>query len=210
MGKLPKGVMGPLIGKVGGITGYLLHGENVTRALPAIKRKAVGRQRDNCQRMAVLNDFFYHMKYFLKAGFHVAAAGTNKNYYNLAIIHNKSKAVKGEFPDMEMDYPKVIFSYGKLEGAINPRVTLAADGLSFNWDTTPEMQYNLDQVMILVYLPELKKSIGMVSGARRPAGTEFLPVPSADYLKSPMEVYISFTSDDRQDVAISQYIGRIN
>jgi hypothetical protein len=210
MGKLLSGISGGFSGKVGASIGYVLNGQNIIRALPHVNHRRSELQKANSQKMTVVNEFLYYMSALLKVGFSIAARGTTKNYYNLAVSYNKKYALKGEYPDIEMDYPNVMISQGNLLPAINPVVEVVPEGLKFSWDQLdyPDDARNHDQVMLLAYAPASRKIRLIRYGAERFEGFETLHIVD-NMLSEPVETYISFINDDRTAVANSTYTGRI-
>lgn len=209
MGKLLGGINGKVTGSTGGTTAYVLNGQNVIR----IKERKITRfskkQRANQQRMTVLNEFFRPIGPFLKVGFSLAAAGTIRNYHNLATSYNKKHALKGEYPDIEMDYENVLLSTGDLQEAQNPLVEVVNEELKFSWDLPePHTEGSLDQVMLLVFGTQSKTAQIILYGVERKTGTAILPI-SKRMKKEPVETYMSFVSPDRLSVAKSTYTGRI-
>lgn len=209
MGKIPNGILGNVIGSIGNVTAYMLNGQNVTR----IKARKISHfsenQLANQQGMTVINEFFYFMGAFLKAGFSLAAKGTTKNYHNLATSYNKKNALKGVYPNIEMDYTKALLSTGDLPEAQNPIAEPVAEGLKFSWDL-PEVNSlsGEDQVMILAYGTISRQVQYILYGQKRTAGEAILQL-SPKMRQEPVETYISFVSPDRQEVSDSIYVGRI-
>lgn len=202
-------MFGTIIGSMGNVTAYMLNGQNVTR-LKARKISHFSKnQLANQQEMKVVNEFFYFMTDFLKAGFGLAAQGTTKNYHNLATSYNKKNALKGVYPNIEMDYTKALLSTGDLLEAQNPVVEAVPEGLKFNWDL-PEVNSRSgeDQVMILAYGTVSKKVQSISYGPKRSAGEAILQLPPK-MQQEPVETYISFVSADRQSISNSSYAGRI-
>lgn len=209
MGKLLNGLYGPLVGTTSNVTSYMLNGQNVTRMVRHKRTKTSEGQKNNEMRMKLINDFFRSMKKFLKAGFSEQARNTTKNYYNIAVSYNKINALKGVYPDLDIDYPNVLLSDGYLLAAENPAVIRTAEGLAFTWDTDGYFWENgSDQVMVLAYFPEAKRTSTFVYGAKRMEGKELLPLPT-DLMEQPAHVYISFVSADRTEVARSTYLGEV-
>jgi hypothetical protein len=210
MGKLLNGISGGFSGKVGPNIGYVVNGQNLVRALPHVNHNRTERQKANSQKMTVVNEFLYYMSALLKVGFSIAARGTTKNYYNLAVSYNKKYALKGEYPDIEMDYPNVLISQGSLLPAINPVVEVVPEGLKFSWDQahSDDIHRHNDQVVLLVYAPGSGKVRIIRYGAERSEGFETIHIVD-DMLSEPVETYISFINDERTAVATSIYTGRI-
>ena len=210
MGILKNGPLGALVGTTGGITSYVLKGQNVTRAKSEPRTKPLSKkQLANCQKMTVLNEFFDDILLLLKAGFGIEAKDTKYNYHNIATSYNKINALKGEYPNIEMDYPKVLISKGNLMPPEEVTLELVTEGIKFNWHTDG-WKYNngADQAMMLAFDPENKNVSLVVYGAHRSQGFDVLPLPKKMKNKA-LETYLSFISADRQTVATSVYTGQI-
>lgn len=213
MGKLTSGPFGPMQGTTGRITAYMLNGQNVTRINPdrptKLNRSSKG-QLANQQELTVINKFLEPLSPLLKVGFSIAAKNTTKNFYNLALSYNKKYALKGEYPDIEMDYPNVRISGGTLLPALNPIVEMVPEGLKFSWDQAVgyDEERAFDQVMLLAYAPGSESVRAIRYGAERSEGFETLHIID-EMINEPMETYISFINDDRTAVANSIYTGRI-
>lgn len=209
MGKLPQGILGPVIGSIGNVTGYMLNGQNVTRIKDRKITRFTENQLANQQRMTVLNEFFGFMGSFLKAGFGAAAQGTTKNYHNLATAYNKKNALMGEYPNIGIDYPKALLSTGVLTGAQNPVVEAAAKGLKFSWDLYDvAAERGEDQVMMLAFGTVSKQVESILYGPKRIEGEAILPI-NPKMMREPLATYISFISPDRLHVSNSYYTGKI-
>lgn len=210
MGKLPNGIFGGLVGTTGPLTGYVLNGQNIVKMVPHPNPNRSDNQKANSQKMKVVNAFLYQLSPLLKVGFGIAAKGTTKNYYNLAVSYNKKFGVKGEFPHIEMDYPNVLISQGNLLPALNPTVEVVPEGLKFSWDQAVgyTKERGFDQVMLLAYAPGSERIRMIRYGAERCEGSETLHIVD-DMINEPIETYISFINDDRTAVATSIYTGRL-
>lgn len=211
MGKLPNGIFGGLVGTTGALTGYMLNGQNIVKALPHPSNKPRSKgQKTNAQRMTVVNDFCRLLSPLLMVGFRMAAKNTTKNFYNIAVSYNKKYATKGEYPNVEMDYPNILISVGNLLPAINPSVELVPEGIKFSWDQADgsDPDRDNDQVSLLAYIPGAEGQRYVRYGVERSAGSTILHIKD-NMLNKPMETYISFINDDRTQVATSIYTGRI-
>ena len=199
-------------GTVGPVVTYQLNGQNVIRSKAKVSTLPPSLAQSTCrEQLKLLTLFFKKNKGFLKIGFGHLALGTKYNYHNLAMRFNKPLAVIGEYPEMMLDYEKVVLSKGNLEGPLNPALQRLETGLKFTWDcpSNPDFNFENDQVMMLAYSPELDKSIFIDAGAKRKKEEDFLQLPS--YMqKKQLEVYIAFVANDRHQAADSMYLGSIS
>jgi len=202
MGKLSNGILGGVSGKIAKIVGYELNGQNVIRTIGVNNKPPSKKQLNNRQQMKVIMEFLSPMQTLLKTGFSPKAKNSVKNFHNLAIFYNKPHALKGYYPDVEIDYSKFIFSVGSLSPVINPRFFISEKYVEFIWDMAPSN----DQVMLLAYAPGTKIMTFKNSGARRSEGSDKLMLkPKMQGVH--LELYISFVSDDRENVTDSLYLG---
>lgn len=167
MGKLPFGILGPVKGKAGNIVGYMLNGQPIVKSMPRKTTKPMtGPRKSSFGRITEISKFFSPMKTFLRVAFSPSAQGTTKNWYNLAMEHNNPNAVKWAFPDLEMDYPKVVLSKGTLEKPLNPVVMLVDDEVTFNWEVVDDDRWRQGEAMLMVYFPETETAVYKISGVR--------------------------------------------
>jgi len=210
MGKLPNGPLGAFTGRLGNIVSYVLNGQIIVRTIGINNKPPTPKQKTNRMKMKVINDLVQNTYLAMHAGFTAASAGTVYNYANLAIKHNNPNALKGVYPNIEVDFPKVLFSHGNLLQPIDPKVEVVPEGLKFSWDPSTQLTYESahDQVSMIAYCPEKKEMFFIKSGQRRHQGSDILPIDKK-YLGLALEVYMSFVADDRLDVSTTTYLGRI-
>lgn len=204
MGRIKNGIFGAVTGKVANLIGYELNGQNVIRTVARSSKPDTVKQLNNKLQMKVLMNFFTYMTNLLELGFNPLAKGTTKNYHNLAVAYNKPHALIGFYPDVEINYPNVVFSIGNLLQPVNTSYRIVDQNLEFTWDKVN----NSDQVMLLAYAPNSKRLAYEDSGAKRSVGQEILKLKPG-MADEPLELYISFVSKDRTQVANSLYLGRI-
>jgi len=213
MGKLINGIFGGFQGRIGNLVGYTLKGKYIVRKIGRSTKPLTPGRKSNCQKMTVVNEILSPSLAVIRAGFRLAVAGTDKNEYNEAVSYNKKNAIQGEYPNISLDYTKVLVSMGDLPVAVNPVInqTAKADEIEFNWEVAadlPIQRYN-DRAMLMVYFPELKLTFYHLSGSKRVEGKDILRIDS-DYAGERMEAYISFVKDDGQRVSNSVYAGSLN
>lgn len=220
MARIKSGILGPLVGKLANMVGYVRLGEPVLRMRPKkpIKKKPRSEaQKAVNMRFKVVRSFISAIKGFVNVGFKNAVAGTTRTAQNGAASYNMKEALIGEYPDFTLDYSKVKVCKGNLPCPINPTFELVGNDLIFKWDVDPNWDYELtrDQVMMLAYLPLNNTASSINSGARRDTRKDTLDIRPLKGLRGEsedriVETYISFISDDRQSISDSVYVGSVD
>lgn len=203
--------MGIFKGKLGESVAYLLNGKNVVRSIPEKseknKRGSIT-QNVNRSRFTRIQYFLQPILLFIRVGFNIEGRSRQMSAHNAAKSYNMLNAFS---PEGEIDYSKVLVSFGNLEGAVDVTVIQDDAGLHFSWtnNTNPPLVRSDDQVMLLAYSPANGSVKIMLSGARRKAGYESLEI---DKFKKGHEIHtwIAFISDDRQHISMSTYVGKID
>ncbi|WP_316843061.1 DUF6266 family protein, partial [Pedobacter gandavensis] len=203
------GPQGHYSGKVGNLVFYMLNGQPIVRLIGR-KGKPTILQKANYQKMEVTMKLLRNMGSFIKLGFGLQAKGTVHNAHNLATSYNKKQALKGEYPNISIDYSKVLLSQGKMPATRDLKITKLEDGLEISWDPTQtdELDFN-DSVMVMIYRPERGGAREYLNIARREEGKCFIPMYEG-LLKEQMEPYIAFISADGERVSDSVYLGNLN
>lgn len=211
MGILRNGFAGNIRGKVGNLVFYTLNGKQVARTLGKMTKSPTIRQLQCRREMAVINGFIKQVTEFTNIGFRLMAKGTNKSPGNMAVSYNKRYALQGTYPDIEIAYEKVLVTQGTMWTADEPSVEMTLLGLDFSWSCPPKSSWprTNDQVMLLVYFPDIKKVIYILSGVSRLHCATSLALESS-LLNEYMEVYMSFIAENRKSIAKSTYLGSFN
>lgn len=211
MGISKNGLHGETTGKVGNLVYYNRLGKPIVRTIGQTLKPPTIRQLNCRQQLSVTSAVCSDMLGFINVSYSMRIIGTDKSAYNEAMKYNKKNATVGYYPDVELDFGKLLVSEGLLLQAINPAVVASAEGLVYSWDTDPQLPWPeyTDQVMMLAYFPELRLCKYVLFGAMRQLGTDILPL-DIELQGAYMETYISFISANRKEVATSQYTGSIN
>ncbi|TKC09496.1 DUF6266 family protein [Pedobacter frigoris] len=222
MARLKLGPWGGIVGALGNHVGYIRKGIAVLRMKShPTNKKRTDKQKATTQRFQLIIKFIASMNNFTNVGFDVAARKVSPTAQNLAVSYNTKNAITGEYPNQEIDYPKVRVCEGTLPLATGIAVTAEDMGetvkLAFSWQTETDLPAasHRDQIMMLAYLPEIKESVYLDSGARRNEGQDFLMI-SKNYgakrypiVVTYAETYIAFVANDRNNISDSLYCGRI-
>lgn len=220
MARLTNGILGPLIGKLANVVGYIRLGAPVIRMQPKKLKKKKARTEAQLAvnlKFKIVKSFLARINAFINTGFRMEVAGTTRIPENAAVSYNIKNAVVGEYPDLILDFSKVVISKGSLPAPSNPLVTLEGNFIKFKWDVDADWSYKLkrDQVMMLAYLPANKRAYYTLSSARRSIGEDLLEIRTVAVAKGGakkdevIETYIAFIADDRQSISDSVYAGRI-
>ncbi|SHE76176.1 GNAT family N-acetyltransferase [Pedobacter caeni] len=211
MGTLINGLFGGFHGRVGNLVGYTLKGKHVIRMIGKSEKPLTPARKANCQKMTVVNEILNPSIHAIRAGFRLAVVGTDRNEYNEAVSYNKKNALQGEYPNISLDYSKVLMSMGTLPVAVNASISQNEEKITFNWDISdiPMSQYHNDRAMLVIYFPDLKDTCYQLIGAKRVEGKDVLTIDPA-YINKRMEAYISFARQDGRAVSNSVHVGSLN
>jgi len=198
-------------GKIGNTVAYQLNGKNVVRSLPsksAKNKRGSKMQNENRSKFTRMQYFLQPILYFIRVGFNLEGRAKQMSAHNAAKSYNMLHAFND---DDNIDYSKVLVSYGNLTGAVDATVVKDDAGLHFSWrdNTESHVGRNADQVMLLAYCPEDRFVKMMLSGARRRAGQETLEIAERLEKNQIVHAWIAFISDDRQHISMSTYLGEI-
>ena len=133
-----------------------------------------------------------------------------KTALSAAYSHNFHSAINGQYPNLSVDYSKMMISKGRLPGLISPQIELLEPGkLKISWENGNNKQtsYN-DQLMLMLYCPTLHLASGFIGGIERAAKTALFTFDPRLQGQA-LEVYLSITSSNRKKIADSIYLGRI-
>lgn len=211
MARLKNGILGGITGVLGPIDGYMLKGQYILRSRRQKSNKPLTeKQQAFLQRMKVVTQFLHPVfTDLIKVGFEYSATGTTKSANNLASSYQYKNAIKGEYPDYQIDYPNARFTEGPMstEG-INASVIAEGYLLKFTWTPDRSYAHSNDHVILLAYAPSLNEAVYTLCGAKRSDGTDVLKLP-ADWKGITIETYLSFKAENSMLCTNSIYLGKI-
>ena len=173
MAVLRNGPNGGFSGKVGSVVGYKWKGLDVIRGLPRKSHKPRSEARlANEQAMKLIMGILKPLKLFIRMGFRYAAEPLNMGAFNLALSLNKKNAIKGEYPNLEIDWDKLQISQGDRAGAKELTAEWTDAGLRVTWATTTgnAQGHAGDLLSIAVYSPAEDYWWPFFNAATRDAG----------------------------------------
>ena len=212
MAKLIKGILGPVIGNLGPITGSTWKNVTYIKERPAKvnkKQKRSTAQDAVLQKFRFIQHFLAPFRTYLNIGF--ARMAKNKTEINVAFSLNYNTAFTGTWPDIKVEYANLKLSSGRLAGLPGLQLQRTAPlRLELTWEKTVVGKASPDdQLMLVVYSPELKTVDGFIGGIKRNALYCSFNLNSR-FAKQELEVYLSMTSVSRKSISESIYLGRVS
>jgi len=216
MGKIKSGILGGVKGKIGNVVGSSWKGIDYLKTLPASYSDAkTETQVNNRSKFLTVVRFLQPLTEVLRVGYKSLAV--KKSAFNAATSYHYKNAIMGEYPDVSMDYSKVMMSKGNLRGADNALASSsAATKLNLSWtDNTGLSSANADDVaIVVVYHPELGDAFHTLNAASRGDLAAELDLPQS-YSGSDVHVYLSFmalsgTKQTSQSMSNSSYLGLVS
>lgn len=212
MARLPKGILGPFIGKVGPIVGATWNGIPYIRSKPKKRRKKKATrsaaQIANEAKFKFTNHWMIPFHPYIMVGFGNFPA--DKPPISMAFAVNFREAVIGSFPEFDIDYAKVVLSTGSLPGLTEPVISFSAsDTIELTWEQSMEqhVSYN-DQLILVLFSRNLLMTDGFVGGVKRASGKFSFQFDSR-MIAEELDAYVFVTSLDRSRISNSVYLGRI-
>lgn len=211
MGTYKKGILGSFSGKVGTVVGSSWNGIEYMRSLPKPSSKApTDLQLIQRAKFGLVNGFLQPISMLVNLGYKSLAF--QKTGYNLATSEIIAEAISGVYPDLEIDFSKVLFSKGSLTGVWNVVSTSANPAeISINWtdNSGSGTAKPTDKAVVLIYNPEKSQFVyNLENGATRSAATDTLSLP-AEFSGDTVQVWIAFMTPDKKSFSTSIYAGQI-
>jgi len=202
-----KSLFGNFNGKLGGLVGYTLNGEDIVRTLGESTKPPTVKQLVVRKKIKVVTHMMSIVLKYINSGFSFAVKGTNKKPFNEAVSCNFKNATTGVYPEITLDYSKILVSKGSLAPALNPLIVRWPDGLEFKWEMqAPGPIYiDNDRAMLLIYFPVQQECLCVLTGAERKECRQFVAL-EPDYLEREMQAYIAFIANDRTGVSDSVWV----
>ena len=208
MGKIGRGILGGVSGKVANVVGARWKGIDYIRAKPqSVANPRTLLQVNQRTKFALVLRFLQPNLNYVKIGYKNYAV--KKSQFNSAMSYLLNNAIIGVSPNFEIDYSLALLSRGNLSTALNPVFDLSTPGqVEFSWDdnSTDGNANTTDKVMVVAYNPLKGESIYLTEGAIRTDLSQSLVLPNS-YSGEAVHLFISFMSADETQLSNSTYIG---
>jgi hypothetical protein len=198
-------------GKIGNIVIYQWKNKICARSKPAKARKKSPRttaQQAQNNKMKVLSPFLNPVKEFLRVGFKQIADDQNISANNAAKSVNMKQAIKGEFPEQEINWDKILVADGELVKPENVTIKVAENAVHFTWDKDQAgLGSPKDRAIILLYNKTFRRVDANYSGARRDELKDTFFLNPRYRNTGTYEVFIAFKDVMSNHVSKSVYCG---
>jgi hypothetical protein len=201
MATIKNGILGTISGKIGGLVFSTYRGKQTVRCMPRKSNKVpTDAQLAQQMRLKMTVSFFSKLKTLIRRGY-----GT-KEY----ISYHLKNAITGIYPDLAIDYSKVILTKGTLAKEYNARVnTCGKERITFTWKNLETLNFRTDDEAILIaYNPAEQWPAWKRTSIKRISETASLEIPlyfSGDTL----HCWIAFISADGKQFSNSTYLGTV-
>ena len=207
MAIIDKGILGPVTGTVGTVTGSSWKGRNYIRSKPGTRKRAATESQLHQQAKFRLGiQFVTSLNGFVALGYKNNAG--NFTPANAALSFTLKNGIMGSYPDYTLNYNLTLVSRGDLPNGGSPAaITQSGNKIHFSWtdNSGVGMAKSTDQSMLLVYCAALKQSVYTLAGGLRNAQSANLDV--AIFAGYQVEVFISFVNEANTETANSLYLG---
>lgn len=210
MGRINKGPNGGFSGKAGSVIGSSWRDIFYIKGLQKkiTKPRSQG-QLEQQAKFALAVKFLHPVKDILNMGFgNVNPQGATG--YNMGISHLLNYSIRGTYPDLEIDYPAVLFTRGKLALPQRVELKLEASNLKLSWNTELHQTNSFadDRVEILIYGPKSNIYYEVPGGLIRKQGETELVLPSS-FTGDIVHVYVYLLTRDGKKWSDSLYVGMV-
>ncbi|WP_158799603.1 DUF6266 family protein [Pedobacter sp. L105] len=162
-------------------------------------------QRD---KFRVVAKFVKHAKEMTTIGFE-ACNFKNMTPVNFLTRYILMDAVIGEYPDYQINYPKVQISKGKLGDVIVTKAVFSSEGniilLWEEFETYLPETWGDDELFVFIYDSEKNQSYSFKNAAKRSDLKIELKLPSNHHIES-LHVWIFFKSKEGRNTSWSEYL----
>jgi len=203
------GILGEFSGKVGTVVGSSWKGIPVIRKIPVRKQTEYSDlQKQQWARFRLMTGFLRPLTDLLNQTFKNSVTGMT--CYNKAFSEN-IQAITGDYPEISIDYPRIVLSKGRLPLGEPPTISSPEDGkLLLSWKTGDGINWQLTSgaAFIAAYNEELGRWIigqSIISESQSSCMLDVSPIKGKS-----AQTYIGFISRGYKKVSESRYMGLVN
>ena len=208
MAHYENGINGSFHGKVGPTVGCTWKGVDYIRAVAKRSKKTpTAKQAATRLTFKYLHEWLTPLKEVITIGFR--DFNPRMTARMAAHSYTYKHALRGEYPNLYIDYASVLISYGPLPGVEHAAVRLpGANVMEITWDpeNTSCDTYFGDVLFYLIYNRVTNEALQGIGTGTRSEGITVIEVPDT-FANEELEVYLAFKSLKDNSVSMSQYLG---
>lgn len=207
MGTIKQGILGGFSGKVGTVVGGNWKGISYMRALAQnVKNPRTDAQMNQRSKFALAIAFLKPITNYVRVSFKPYAA--RQTAFNAAMSYIVANAISGEYPDLTLDFAKVLVSRGSLFPVENASAEVDAGKVSITWTDNSGISDALatDVAMPLVFNYLRGEAVFSTAAAVRTEGIAEINLPT-EWNGDTVQIYLGFISQDGKAIANSIYLG---
>ncbi|MFP5081108.1 DUF6266 family protein [Pedobacter sp. JCM 36344] len=209
MGKIKKGILGGVSGKVGAVVGAHWRGIDYLRGLPKLQTKPrTDLQHAQTSKLTLFRGFLLGIASTVEKCFQ---NHTKYTEMNAALSYNMTHAVAGSYPEFEVDFPALLFAKGELLGSWGPKaLSKETSQLTVCWKNRPfsNMSAAGDKVQVIMYCVETEEFHIYEQIGTRSDKSVTLAIEGG-VSGHTVHCYLSFYSEAFKISSTNEYIGEI-
>ncbi len=205
MAKLPQGIMGPFIGRLGTAVGYVWNGKCVARSYnPHVRNPRTPEQVAHREMFKQEVQLAARMRWAVTRSMTDAARAEGITSYNLFVRENQHafawSTTAGSEPAQRATEGSLVVDYASLRLSIGDVAPVLAEEATVSEDNVLDVRFSrgtgrgFDEVYLYVYVPELKKGFLSSSVYRRDKRIT-LALPD-DFAGHELHAWLMVKSDD--------------
>jgi hypothetical protein len=205
MGTIKQGILGGFRGRVGNVIGSTWKGQDVMKIRPAtVFNPNTERQQQQRAKFSLVGRFNQAHLNLIRIGFR--AYTKNMTAGNAAMSYNLANAVTGTFPDLHIDFSKVMISQGTLAPVNEISVSSdASSSVTLNWGSNIQSGNgkDSDQLIVSFYDSATGEVVYFTGCASRQEASAGLTLP-ANWSGRTAEVFVFLVSLDGTGLSASR------
>lgn len=211
MGIANQGVFGAWQKRVGNVVGRIVQGRNIYSIYqPQVSNPQTQAQQSNRSAFSVMAEFVSQSLAAIRVGFRNLDGYKKGSAYSSALGYNltKAKAVGGVYPNLEVNYSKVVVSEGGVDLPYDPSGSVADSELIVTWADNSGQGDALatDKAALFLFNTTQKKSVFAVTDSTRADRSAKISVPTA-WTGDNAVGYLFMVREDKGVNSMSAYVG---
>lgn len=211
MGVANQGVFGAWQKRVGNVVGRIVQGRNIYSIYqPQVSNPKTQAQQTNRSAFSVMAEFVSQSLAAIRVGFRNLDGYKKGSAYSSALGYNltKAKAISGTYPNIEVNYNKVVVSEGGVELPYDASGTVADSTLTVTWADNSGQGDALatDKAALFLFNTTQKKSVFAVTDSVRSDRTAKISFPAA-WTGDTAVGYLFMVREDKGVNSMSAFVG---